>query len=177
MRKSTFIPSLLLSLLLPLAANLAVADDAIDASGPITVTMVNPDQFAEIRQNRNYGDVRDGAWLDQLQKHVVKSAGKRLPAGQTLDVRITDIKRAGDFEPWRGPNFTDVRIVKDIYSPRISLNYTLRSVDGSIISEGDKSLRDPAFLSRSPRLGDDRLRYEKRLLDDWIASLLPHTTS
>ena len=143
------------------------------SSDKVTVHLVNPDQFAEIRQNRNYGDVRDGSWLVDLQKYVVKQAGKRLAPGQHLDVNITDIKRAGDFEPWRGPNFADIRVVKEIYPPRIELNYVLKDGNGEVIHEGSDELTDLAFMRRIVRDSTDSLRFEKRLIDDWLAKVLP----
>lgn len=138
----------------------------------VTVQMVSPDQFAELRQNRNFGDMRDGSWLVELQKHVVDRAGRRLASGQHLDVNITDIKRAGDFEPWRGPNFNDIRVVKEIYPPRIDLNYVLKDGNGSVVREGSDELTDLAFLRRIVRNDTDPLRYEKRLIDDWLGKLL-----
>ena len=139
----------------------------------VTVRMVNPDQFAELRQNRNFGDIRDGSWLVELQEHVVDRAGRRLAPGQQLDVNITDIKRAGDFEPWRGPNFNDIRVVKEIYPPRIDLNYVLKDSNGSVIREGSDELTDLAFLRRIVRNDTDPLRFEKRLIDDWLGKILP----
>ena len=141
-------------------------------SDKVTVRLVNPDQFTEIRQNRNYGDVRDGSWLVDLQKYVVKQADQRLSPGQHLDVNITDIKRAGDFEPWRGPNFADIRVVKEIYPPRIELNYVLKDGNGTVIREGSDELTDLAFMRRIVRDGSDPLRFEKRLIDDWLAKIL-----
>ncbi|MFZ2237011.1 MAG: DUF3016 domain-containing protein [Dokdonella sp.] len=139
----------------------------------VTVHMVNPDQFSEMRQNRNYGDTRDGSWLVELQKYVVDRAGRRLASGQQLDVNITDIKRAGDFEPWRGPNFNDIRVVKEIYPPRIDVNYVLKDGNDSVIREGNDKLTDLAFLRRIVRNSTDPLRFEKRLIDDWLGKVLP----
>lgn len=167
------IRSIALRSLLLLAAGFACAS-AIASPDSVTVTLKDPDQFAELRQNRSYADVRKGYWLEQLRKYVVTRAGKRLAPGQSLDVVITDIKRAGDFEPWRGPSFTDVRIMKDIYPPKISLSYVLKDGNGATLRSADETLRDPAFLSRGAnRFGDDSLRYEKRLIDDWLSRLLP----
>ncbi len=149
------------------------SDTAPLSSNNVTVHMVNPDQFSEMRQNSNFGDMRDGSWLVDLQKYVVDRAGRRLASGQQLDVNITDIKRAGDFEPWRGPNFNDIRIVKEIYPPRIDLNYVLKDSSGRVISEGNDKLTDLAFLRRTVRNSTDPLRFEKRLIDDWLAKILP----
>ena len=49
----------------------------------------------------------------------------------------------------------------------------LTGANGAVISEGDKVLRDPGFLRRGLRNDDDPLRHEKRLLDDWLADILP----
>lgn len=139
----------------------------------VSVQLVNPDQFTEMRQNRNFGDMRDGSWLVDVQKYIVDRAGRRVGSGQQLDITITDIKRAGDFEPWRGPNFNDIRVVKEIYPPRIDLDYVLKDDNGSVIREGSETLTDLAFLRRIERNSTDPLRYEKRLIDDWLSKLLP----
>lgn len=179
MRIAPLFHTLLMCAAFSLPAGIALAADPdTDSGGRVTVTMVNPDQFTEVKQNGNRGDVRDGSWLERLRKYVVAEAGKRLPPGDTLDVRITDIKRAGDFEPWHGPQLQDVRFMKDVYPPRIDLSYTLKGADGSVIGEGDKALRDPGFMNRGVRRSaDDPLRYEKRLIDDWLADILPRAKS
>ena len=43
-----------------------------------------------------------------------------VPEGDKLTITFTDIDLAGDFEPWRGPQWDEVRIVKAIYPPRSS---------------------------------------------------------
>lgn len=143
------------------------------SSDQVSVHLVNPDGFAELRQNRNFGDVRDGSWLVDLQKYVVEQAGRRLAPGQHLTVNINDIKRAGDFEPWRGPNYSDIRIVKEIYPPRIELAYLIKDANGRVIRDGTDELTDLAFLRRIVRNSTDPLRFEKRLIDDWLGKVLP----
>ena len=85
-----------------------------------------------------------------------------------LRVTVTDVDMAGDFEPWRGPRFDDVRIVKDIYPPRIELRFRLLDANGSVLREGERTLRDSAFLMRDGAHETDSLRFEKRLLDQWL---------
>ena len=77
---------------------------------------------------------------------------------------ITDIDRAGAFEPWRGRG--DVRIVRDVYPPRVDLGFTLTGADGAVIKRGERKLRDLALVGRATASGSDPLRYEKALLDD-----------
>jgi hypothetical protein len=74
---------------------------------------------------------------------------------------------AGEFEAWRPPA-GEARIVKDIYPPRIDLAFRLAGDDGKVIKEGERRLRDPAFLAGANRYPDDPLRYEKALIDRWL---------
>ena len=104
-----------------------------------------------------------------MAQHLRKRAQKELPAGEQLAVDITDIKRAGDYEPWHGPQFDDTRFVRDIYPPRIVLNFKRTDADGRVVEEGQRTLRDLSFLMGPRPLSDsDPLRYEKRLIDDWL---------
>ncbi len=107
-------------------------------------------------------------WKKTLSEHLRKRADLLLPPGDQLQVTINDIKLAGDYEPWRGPNFQDIRIMKDLYPPRIDLHYRLLAADGSVIREGSNKLRDMAYLQRTVPFNNDELRYDKRLLDDWL---------
>jgi hypothetical protein len=58
--------------------------------------------------------------------------------------------------------------VKDIYPPRIDLSFSLAAGDGKVIKEGERRLRDPAFLAGANQYPDDPLRYEKALIDRWL---------
>ncbi|HUD41523.1 MAG TPA: DUF3016 domain-containing protein [Dokdonella sp.] len=138
------------------------------ADSRIEVSWNPPDELSEVRQAVRPQRQPPIEWLEKLAAHLRHRADQVVPAGERLQVRFTDIKLAGDYEPWHGPRFDEVRIVKDIYPPRIDLHYRLIGSDGATLREGDAKLRDPAFLSRSNANDSDSLRYEKRLLDDWL---------
>ena len=125
-------------------------------------------EFTEIRYSHNSWESKRGDWVERLAKHLRKSTEKALPAGQRMEFNITDIKRAGDYEPWRGPNAQDVRIVRDIYPPRMTFTFIRYGADGQIIDQGERKLADMGFLSSSSSLDSDLLRYEKRMIDDWV---------
>lgn len=144
------------------------APRALNDDGPVQVQWTDPAQFTEIRQSRNRWEAERGNWVQELAEYLQKQALKQLPAGQRLAVTITDIKRAGDYEPWHGPNANDVRIIRNIYPPRITLQFTLTGADGQVIDQGERRLTDSAFMYNNVRLGNDQLRYEKQLIDDWL---------
>ena len=83
-------------------------------------------------------------------------------------MKFTDIDLAGEYEPQRGPQFMDVRIVKDIYPPRFDLEFKLTGADGKVISSGKRQLRDLNFMSRLVLPSSEPLRYEKDILKDWL---------
>jgi hypothetical protein len=145
------------------------APRALQADGPVSVKWEDPAKFTEIRQTSNRFEAERGDWVQQLARYVQTSAAKPLQTGQTLDVTLVDIKRAGDYEPWHGPRGSDIRIMRDIYPPRITLQYTLKDASGRIIDEGDARLSDSGYLHNIGLKSDtDPLRYEKRLIDDWV---------
>lgn len=146
----------------------AVADEPGTTAARATVNWTDPAHFDEVKYSHGRGLSKADDWLSSLKKHVEQRVDRVLPVGQQLEITFTDIKLAGQFEPWRGPQFDDVRIVKDIYPPRIELRFVLKSADGIVPDEGERTLRDPGFLSRSIANTSDPLRYEKRMLDDWI---------
>ena len=136
----------------------------------VTVTYDHPEHFTETREEKSLAPTRaSNDYLTTLKSYIEQRAAKMLPAGERLDVVITDIDRAGSFEPWHGGSLREVRIIKDIYPPRIDLNFRLLDADGKIIREGTRKLRDPGFLtSNTAPTSDDSLRYEKRLIDRWL---------
>ena len=40
-----------------------------------------------------------------------------------LDIKVTDIDLAGNFEPWHGPQSDQVRITNGLYPPRIAIEF------------------------------------------------------
>jgi hypothetical protein len=145
------------------------APRSLPADGPVDVQWTDPAQFSEIRDSSNRWEARRGDWVQALAKYLRKRASGRLPAGERLEVTFTDIERAGDFEPWHGARGDSIRYMRDIYPPRISLDFRRVGADGSVIEQGSRKLSDLGYLQRATRPTDsDPLRYEKQLIDDWL---------
>lgn len=149
------------------------APRSLAQEGPVQVRWENPANFTEIRYSHNSVESRRGNWVEQLAQHVRKYATPRLPAGDRLEVNITDIDLAGDYEPWHGARFQDTRFLRDIYPPRITLAFTLTDASGAVIAQGERKLRDSAYLMQSSGFSSDPLRHEKRMLERWLARELP----
>jgi hypothetical protein len=58
--------------------------------------------------------------------------------------------------------------MRESHWPRIDLEFRIKDAEGRVVREGKRSLADPNYLTRSVRAGDERLRYEKDLLAEWL---------
>lgn len=147
----------------------ALAADPSSSSTAVEVNFIEPQKFTDVKDRYSTQDEVSEHYLKTLKEHLERTAARRLAPGQRLVVSFTNIDMAGDFEPWRSPQMQDVRIVKDIYPPRIDLNFQVFNEQGDVIAEGQRELRDLAFNMRAPTLPtNDPLRHEKALLDDWL---------
>ena len=150
------------------------APRALTGDSPVQVSWTDPAQFTEIRSSSNRFEAQSGNWVYQLADYLRRSAVKRLPPGQTLEVQITDIKRAGEFEPQNGPRGNDIRIMRNIYPPRMTLTYRLGDSNGGVVSQGEERLSDMNYLGNlGLQSNNDPLRYEKNMIDQWLRRLLP----
>ncbi len=136
----------------------------------VSVNWAPTDTLTEVKDNPSQrGQMRPQDWMGDLAAFLQKRADKQLPAGDRLEVTIDDIKLAGGFEPWHGPNADNIRFMKDVYPPRASLHYKLVDADGHTVREGSNKLLDLGYLERPPLPTDtDPLRFDKRMLDDWL---------
>jgi hypothetical protein len=164
-------------------AGLAAMSAAVAAGTPaktdarLEVVFSQPEKFTDVRDSYNGTDKgRDGI-LSQIRDYLVNKANYYVPAGQKLTVTFTDIDLAGDFEPWRGSQGMDIRIVKEIYPPRMDLEFQLTGAGGAVIKAGKRQLRDLTFMAHLSINQNDALRFDKALLDDWLRSEFPRVKS
>ena len=144
---------------------------ATPAESSVSVTYVNPEQFTENRLYGRQDRFNRIDYLAQLKAYLIKQGQAVLKPGQSLHVNITDIQLAGAYEAWRGPRWDYVRIMRDIYSPRIDLDFRLVDQDGNVLREGKRVLRDPGYLYSGaglPATEGAPLYYDKALLRRWL---------
>ncbi|BFL85791.1 hypothetical protein LFREDSHE_42410 [Shewanella baltica] len=80
---------------------------------------------------------------------------------------ITDVDLAGDMRPTFGATANDLRIVKEIYPPRMTFSYQVLENDKVIIA-GDEKLSDMGFMDGIKSLTDKPFMYETKMLTDWL---------
>lgn len=135
--------------------------------GEVTINFKNPERFIDIRidgfDNPEYFGKEMTDFLQQAMK-------RHLPEGLALEITFTQVDLAGAFEPWRGPDFNNVRILKDIYAPRLEFSYALLDEQGNILKQGETRLIDINYLENvNPlRAGQDILYHEKKMMERWV---------
>jgi hypothetical protein len=166
---------ILLALLGLVACNGAWAAQVAGADSPVLVTFIEPENFRDAKSE--YLDTARGrdAVLAELKQHIIKRAAGYLAAGQWLEISVTDLDLAGDFEPWHRGNLHNIRIVKELYPPRITLKFRLLDVEGKVLSEGTRQLQNLGFMINLATPMSDPLRYDKALLSDWLRQEFRHS--
>lgn len=164
------IPSVVLILFaLPFGARADDTPRGMDSR--INVEFIQPENFTDIRDRFSGATDSEREFiLSEFRSYLQTRGNRMLREGLQLNIRITDIDLAGEFEPWHGPDFDDVRIVKEIYPPRINLEFVLTDSMGSVLKEGKRSLVDLAFPIGQSAFTQDPLRYEKELLREWYSN-------
>jgi hypothetical protein len=143
------------------------------AEAPRTeVIFDHPEKFTDVKDRMSPTDKGRDEILSQIRDHLVDRASRLVPDGYKLTITFSDIKLAGDFEPWRGPRWDDVRIIKDIYPPFFKFTYSVADPTGRVVKSGTENIRDLDFQMRVTLDTGDPLRYEKQILDDWANGTL-----
>lgn len=165
---------LLVSLLGAAGAFAAPAQKPAPVDARADVLFFEPEKFTDVKDEYMSDDVHRTTYLEQLRDHLISQTRYYVPVGARLQITITDVDMAGDFEPWRGPQFDRIRIIKDMYPPKITLAFRLVDAEGNVLKEGRRELRDTAFLMKlSMPNSSDTMRHEKELLNDWLRQDFP----
>ncbi|GAA4363148.1 DUF3016 domain-containing protein [Kangiella marina] len=123
----------------------------------------------------DYRDVRPATEAKGVfHKRVKKSFDKffseyssELPDGQSLSIKINDLDLAGNIklEATRS-----IRVMKDIDFPRMEFSYKLVGADGSVIKQGEASLKDMNYLyhEKTWKRYKEGFYYEKHMFREWF---------
>ncbi|WP_133405652.1 DUF3016 domain-containing protein [Parashewanella tropica] len=140
-------------------------------SGPVTINWKDPSKFTDIKSSGELQSRFEKRLFDELTKDVNKTASTFLKPEQKLTLKVTNLDLAGDMQPTFGATSDDLRIVKDIYPPRIKFSYKV-TVNGNIVSSGTQNLTDLAFQDRLISNLDRPFAYEKNLINNWLKRTL-----
>lgn len=150
-----------------------VKEDPITEDGVVKITWQKVDNFRDVKA---VGDIQSRYELrtfETLTKSLNKTASKAFKPNQKLEMVVTDVDLAGDVRPTFGATPNDIRVVKDLYPPRMTFSYKVLEGEQVIVA-GDEKLRDMGFMQTVGVTNDKPLRYEIKMLDEWLKkSILP----
>jgi hypothetical protein len=134
------------------------------------VKWTNPEDYRDVNAGQGHRAKFKAKVFADFEKHFAILAEK-LPENQKLIINVNDVDLAGDVNQ----NFRRIRVVKDIFFPRMKFSYQVIDLNKNEISSGDVNLKDMNFLMGSSlRYNSDRLSYEKRMLDNWFKETFQH---
>jgi len=134
----------------------------------VEVTFDHPERFTDIKDAYVPSDRGEQALLEQIRAFIVSRATPMVPEGFRLAMTFSDIDLAGEYEPWRGPEWDMVRIIRPVYPPAFRFTFAVTDRSGKVVRQGSEFLRDVSFQYRSVFDESDGLRYEKAALEDWL---------
>ena len=132
----------------------------------VEIKWTDPDKYTDIHAGENNRKNFREQTFTNFEKHFSKLASQ-LPEGQTLKVEVTNVELAGT--TFHG-GMNRIRVVKEMYPPRMEFSYKVINADNSIALEGKAKLKNMNFMmGRTLRYRNDSLGYEKVMIDKWFA--------
>ncbi|WP_019025683.1 DUF3016 domain-containing protein [Colwellia piezophila] len=161
--------TLTLVMLLASCSNTIVKPETVAATdGLATVTLIKPRDFTDINAG-NFG----------IQSNFEQSVAKKLAealadhfkaADVTIDITFTDIDLAGETRF----NTHEIRILKDLYIPRMSFGYVIKDIAGKVILADTVEIKDMGYLSK--RLfgmeAKSLIGYDTRMLIEYFEKIV-----
>lgn len=154
------------------AAGSAMAEEAATVdpqteNGAVKITWQEPKKFRDIKSSGELQSRFENRMFETLTKELNKEASKSLKPNQKLDLVVTDVDMAGDMRPTFGATSNDLRVVKEIYPPRISFSYQVLEGEQVVIA-GDEKLTNLNFMNDIRPVNDRPFSHETRLLTEWF---------
>jgi hypothetical protein len=156
----------LFAVVLLLIASCTAAEPVDQSASRVSVAFIEPEKFTDAR--RAELEPTSSGVLRDLENFLIESGSRYVPGNMKLDIRVTNIDLAGDFELFRGPQADQVRITKGLYPPHIVLEFEVVDSTAKLVKFGKRDLTDINYQLRSVYPREDYLRYEKDILCEWL---------
>ncbi|UJF22694.1 DUF3016 domain-containing protein [Shewanella sp. OMA3-2] len=153
-------------------SSVVIAEEAevvspITETGIVKVEWQEPDNYRDIKSSNELQSRFENRFFEAITKNINKQAEKILKPNQKLEMQVSNVDLAGDVRPTFGATVGDLRIVKELYPPRMTFTYQILE-DSKVIISGDEKLTDMGFLNRISRINERPFEAETNMLDDWL---------
>ncbi|WP_299801697.1 DUF3016 domain-containing protein [uncultured Shewanella sp.] len=144
-----------------------VPQDLLTNDGNVNILWQNPSDYSDVEATTGVQSKFEEYLFTELTDELGKLANKHLAKDQQLDLTVTNVDLAGDVQPTFGAAPDDVRIVTDLYPPKIRFDYVLTQ-NGKVIKSGSEKLNNMAFLMEIQPISNDPFPHERELLTNWF---------
>ncbi|GIU21804.1 DUF3016 domain-containing protein [Shewanella schlegeliana] len=144
-----------------------VPESIMTNDGNVNILWQTPNDYSDIEATIGLQSTFEQYLFTQLTDELGKLANKHLANDQQLDLTVTNVDLAGDVQPTFGATTNDIRVISDLYPPKISFDYALTQ-NGKIIKSGSEKLNNMGFLFGIQPITNDAFPYERDLLLDWF---------
>lgn len=149
------------------AALLALSAPA--SAGEAQVEWKNPEKYTDIRSGTQSAESMRNRIAESLGGEFSDLAAQ-LPPGFRLTVTVTDLDLAGEVDPIPTRQMRGIRVLKDVYFPRMTFDYRLTDAGGAVrLGQTAVVLKDMQYLSASRTArSDDPFYSERKMIRDWF---------
>jgi hypothetical protein len=139
------------------------------SAGDAKVQWQNPESYSDIRSGNQTNKSRMRSIDNSLGKEFSELAAE-LPEGYRLEVTVTDLDLAGEIDPIPTRSMNQIRVLKDIYFPRMTLDYRLLDAQSAVqMEQKDVKLKDMQYLSETNSVDSNQSYYsERKMIRDWF---------
>lgn len=161
--------TIILAMVLASCSNTTVEPKTVSATdGLATVNLVNPHDFSDIETgNLSIQSDFEQSVADKLAEAL---ADHFKESGMTIDITFSDIDLAGETRF----NTQEIRILKDVYIPRMSFEYVIKDAAGNVKLADKVDIKDMGYLSKRlvGREANDSIGYDTRMLIEYFEEVL-----
>ncbi|MCA1930256.1 DUF3016 domain-containing protein [Rheinheimera sp.] len=139
------------------------------AAGEVKVEYKDYKKFTDMKpanEPRGSYEKRTMASFDK----IFADLAKQLPEGYNWQVVVTDIDLAGDVNYMFTQTGQQIRVIKDIFIPRINFSYKLFDQNKVLVTENNElKLKDMGFMTRISNVrADQPYEHERVMLERWF---------
>lgn len=155
------------------AARGDVSEEA--STSKVAIKYVEPETFTDLESTYGTKAKARRAFMHAIEEEMEKRLRQAFGEEARLEMSVTNVDLAGRIDP---VSHHPVRVLKDVWPPRMEFTYRIFDADGQIIAEGEKRLVDLGYIGFSIGHGRrEAFHYEREMLKDWLRSVKRETAS
>lgn len=155
-----------------LMSHVVIAEEAelanpVTENGVVKIEWQDPKSYHDLKTSNEIQSRFENRFFETITKNLNKEAEKTLKPNQKLVMQVSDVDLAGDMRPTFGATMGDLRVVKDLYPPRMTFTYQILEGEQVVVA-GDEKLLDMNFMSNIRRINERPFDAETNMLKHWL---------